>query len=208
METLQLTLPFGLEGGLTRREEGADRVRDEDQAQAWITAVPRRVQPPERLDRRVEDPVAPLTVGAVLAVVRQGRDDLDLVLREEVDEVRIGPREQDGQVASVHHVPAEGPGAAHEVAELGGHLRRASGDVHRRDVGRGEHLEAAIGDLAGHVLGPVRPGVHVTVDAGLVAPGAEVELEDVDPGRAKRPAQRLGGERAEVALPGAGARST
>jgi hypothetical protein len=70
------------------------------------------------------------------------------------------------------------PGLLHEVAELRMQLRRAAGDVERRDVvEKAEHR----GDvLRGHHLGARGPGVHMAVHAALVAAIADIELERVE----------------------------
>ena len=49
-----------------------------------------------------------------------------------------------------------------------------------------DELEHRVGDLARHLLGAVRPGIDVAMEAGLVAAIADIDLQRVEPAAAER----------------------
>ena len=62
-------------------------------------------------------------------------------------------------------------------------LRRAAGDVERRDAPPRQEREHEVDDLARHLLGAVRAGIDVAVHAGLVAAIADIDLQGIEPRR-------------------------
>ena len=115
--------------------------------------------------------------------MRQRADDLDPVLGEERRQVGLRRQAEHGEVAAVEHVTAEPRAPFDEPAEMRVELRRAAGDVDRRDGRPPQHFDALRHRLAGHDLPPVGTRVDVAVHAGLVAELADVDLQDLDAGR-------------------------
>ena len=65
-------------------------------------------------------------------------------------------------------------------------FRRAAGEIERGGAGGAQEGEHRVDGVAVHLLGPVRAGVDVAVQAGLVAAVAEVDLQGVDAAAANR----------------------
>ena len=101
--------------------------------------------------------------------MRQRRDDFDAVAREEVRQVGLARDGQHREVAPVHHVTAEPPRALDQPTEVRIQLRRAAGDVDRRDLASRERVETQRHRLARHHLAPIRSRIDVAVPARLVA---------------------------------------
>ena len=62
-----------------------------------------------------------------------------------------------------------------------------------RNVARLQESQARVDDLGRHHLGAIGPGVHVAVMTGLVAPLADVDLQDLDRSGAERIVAGAGG---------------
>ena len=156
------------------------------QAQARVAlAVADGIEALQRLDRLLERAVAALQVGIALAVVRQRADDLDAALREPAGQVAARAGEQNREIAAVDDALAARHAFVHQVAEVRVELGRAAGDVDRGRRGAVERGEAQVDRLAAHHLGgAVGPGVDVAMAAGHVAQLADVDLEDLERGRA------------------------
>jgi hypothetical protein len=88
---------------------------------------------------------------------------------------------QDREVATVHDVHAKFARAFDERAEVRVQLGCAARQVELRHGSRFEEGEHVVDRFAAHHLDPARPGVHVAVQAALVALVAEVDLERVEP---------------------------
>ena len=191
LTTQELTPPLGLHARLWWRQERARRIGDQHQAQPRIAiTVAERVEPTQHADALLEHTLAALLVGARRAVVGQRAHDLDRVFGEELRQVRVRWRVENGQVAAIHDVPPERATLLDEPAKVGVQLRRAARDV---DAGFGarEHPQARLHGLARHGLAPVRSGVDVTVVAGLIAHAAHVQLQDVELSRLQWPQPRV-----------------
>ena len=85
VELEELTLEIGLQRRLRRRKEGAGGIVDQVELQpAPRSAVADRVESLDPLDRFVEHPPTPLTVGEVLGIVGEGAYHLHPVPGEEL----------------------------------------------------------------------------------------------------------------------------
>jgi hypothetical protein len=65
---------------------------------------------------------------------------------------------------------------------MGVELRRASRDVHGRDLGLSQRPNTELGRLSGHGFTALGTGIHMTVTAGLVAQLSDVDLKHGDAG--------------------------
>ena len=140
-----------------------------------------RVEFLQAADRTVEHALAALTLDIVLQIARHRRDDLDAVLRQKFREVFLARLLQHGEIAAVHHLDAELARAGHQAAEIRIEFGRAAGDVERRYVPPRQKIEHDVGDLGRHLLGAVRSGIDVAVEARLVAAIADIDLQGVEP---------------------------
>ena len=115
-------------------------------------------------------------------VVGQRGDDLDPVLGEELGQVLLARREQDGQVAAVDDVRAQRRAPRPTSQRKCGFSSGAPPVMSTVGIPRpGREVEAGGHRLPAHHLAAVGPGVDVAVPAGLVAELADVDLEDRDP---------------------------
>jgi hypothetical protein len=191
---LHLALVPRLERRLIAGQEGTHRVRHQVQLEPRALAVAERVEAAQPLERLLEDAGAALRVGLARLEVRQRRDHLRADPRQQCGNVGVVGEQDGGQVAAVHDARAGRGAALHQLAEVGMQLGRAAGDVEARRARAREQRQAALDHVARHDLLPVGSRVDVAVMAGLVAPLAEVDLQDVDAGRAQRP-EAAGGQR-------------
>mmetsp|Transcript_8693 Transcript_8693/g.23259 ORF Transcript_8693/g.23259 Transcript_8693/m.23259 type:complete len:274 (-) Transcript_8693:618-1439(-) len=150
---------------LPRRQEGAGRVEDQVQAQCAgclgsALAIAKCVQYSQPLDATVKDPSPSLLVRLGGVVRREGCNDVNLVLHQELGEVLLPGFQEHGQVATVNDAQvwplpalAQGRGTLDQAAESRVHLRRAAGDVQDRHAGRcPQQVKATLNDLLGHHL--------------------------------------------------------
>jgi hypothetical protein len=112
--------------------------------------------------------------------MRQRTHDLDLVLGQELREVRIVREEQDGEIAPIHHVSPEHAHPLHEVSEPGVQFGRPARDVDGRNVGPFEDVDTPFHNRPRHDLHPVRTGIDVAMPARLVTLLADIDLKDLD----------------------------
>src|SRR5689334_798286 len=76
---------------------------------------------------------------------------------------------QDGEIAPVHHAHAHVARRRHEAAEMGVQFRRAAGDIERADALTRQEFKDRVDRRAVHLLGPIRAGIDVAMDARLIA---------------------------------------
>jgi hypothetical protein len=112
--------------------------------------------------------------------MRQGAHDLYLVIGQERHEVVLRRQLEHRQVAAVDHVPAARLAFLHEPPEIRVQLGRPAGDVHDGNGRPVERVEAQLHRVARHYFAAIRPGVHVTVTARLVAQLPHIDLKDLD----------------------------
>ena len=146
-----------------------------------IAPVAERVELLQAADRAVEHALAALALDIVLQIAGHRGDDLDAVRRQKFGEVLLARLLQDGEVAAVHHLDAE---LARAASPAGGNCALSSGAppvmssvAMRRRATKVEHH---VGDLGRHLLGAVRPGIDVAMEAGLVAAIADIDLQRVE----------------------------
>ena len=68
-----------------------------------------------------------------------------------------------------------------EIAKIGNHFRRATGEVNRWNLRLCQPIDDSINCLARHDLFALRPGVHMAMQAGEVAKLAHINLENLGP---------------------------
>jgi len=83
-------------------------------------------------------------------------------------------------------VATQCPALFNQPAKVGVEFRRSARDVDRRNIGLSESPDALLRRFAGHLFGPVRSRIDVTVPTGLITELADIDLKDCDPGGAKR----------------------
>jgi len=105
---------------------------------------------------------------------------------EELGQVLVAGLEQDGQVAAVDHARAERAARAHDVAEMGIQLRGAAGQVERGGAARREIAQHLLRGLERHRLRARGPGVHMAVQARLVADITQVHLQGFEAAAGER----------------------
>ena len=163
-----------------------------------MDAVAQRIECPQRADALVEHALAALAIDVVLQVAGQRGDDFDFVRREEIGQILMPRFFQDRQVAAIHHPHAESARLRHQFAKLRMQFGGAAGDIERGNRAATQVVEH-LGQRRGrHHLGPRRAGIHMAVQARLVAFVAEVDLQGVDataanPGKVRRLYQRQRG---------------
>jgi hypothetical protein len=179
-------LPILLHRALVARQEGAGRVVHQHEAPARVAlAIADGIEALQCDDRFLERAVAPLQVGIALAIVWQRADDLDPALREPAGQVAARAGKQNREIAAVDDALAARHAFVHQVAEVRVEFGRAAGDIDRSRRGAVERGEAQVDRLAAHHLGgAVGPGVDVAMAASHVAQLADVDLENVEGGRA------------------------
>ncbi len=104
---------------------------------------------------------------------------------EEFREIFLPRLLEDREIAAVHHVHVERARRGHQEAEFTIELRRPAGDVERSGTGilkEREHVERR---LPVHLFLASRTGVDVTVQAALITPVADVDLQSFEPPAAK-----------------------
>jgi hypothetical protein len=82
-----------------------------------------------------------------------------------------------GQVATHQHLRVDRACGNGQPPKLGAELRRAAGDVHHRRLVPLHPADDAIRGRGAHDLLAARTRTHVTVDTGLVAELADVDLQ-------------------------------
>ena len=183
----QLAPVVGLQRRLRRRQHRPLRVVDQVERQAGARApVAAGVELPQRGDALVEHAVAALAVDVGHRVARQRGRHVDAVQGQKVGQILLAGFEQHGEVAAVDHAHAEGACRSRQPAEVGVQLGRAAGDVERGDAARGQHLQHQVDGVGVHRFGARRPGVHMAVQAALVAAVAEIDLQGVEAAPAQR----------------------
>ena len=89
--------------------------------------------------------------------------------------------------------------ARHHAAEIRIEFGRAAGDVERCDAPAFDEVEHQVGDLGRHLLGAVRPGIDVAVEARLVAAIADIDLQSIELAAADRREGHLVEQRPRIA---------
>ena len=135
----------------------------------------------------LENPRAALRVGEVLLVIRQRRNHLDTVSREELRQILLalaGSRiavELHREVMPHHDVLSERDGTFDKTVEIRMQLRCAAGDVEPGDLRMPiENLQALRDRFGRHHFFAIRRGVDVAVAARLVAELRNVNLQCID----------------------------
>ncbi len=175
------------DGLLLGREKGSDRITDEIQRQSTAgPSIAELVEEAKRLDRFLENALAPLRIGLAGAVIGQRRDDFHTMPGEELCQVRLRGEEQDRQITAVHHVATQCPALFDQPAEVGVELWCPARDIDRRNIGLSERADTLLRRFAGHALGAIRACIDVTMSACLIAELTDIDLKDGDPGGVKR----------------------
>ena len=182
-------LVIDLETGLRWRQKGAGGVVDEVKCQAAAgLAIAKCIEFPEALDAALVDAFAALAVDVFLEVTGQGSDDLDPVVGQEPGQILLARLAQDGEVAAIHDVHAERAGTTNEVAKVRVEFGCPAGKVQGFNLAGLEKLDHGVDGSGRHHLLAVRSGIHVAVQAALVAAVAEIDLQGLqlvatDPGK-------------------------
>ena len=153
------------------------RVVDQMKRQCWVTAVTDCVEPLKPADRTVENAFAALMFDIVPQIARHRRDHFDAFARQKFGKILLARLLQDCEVAAIHHFDAEFACLAHQPPEMRIEFGRSAGDVERRYLLTAKKVQDQVGDRTGHFFGSVGPGIDVTMDAGLVAAIADVDLQ-------------------------------
>ena len=88
---------------------------------------------------------------------------------------------ENGQVAAVYDPHPQCPGPGDQVTKVNIELWRAPGQIQRCNPSVAQHLQDQINGICIHHLGARRSGVHVAVQAALVALVAQIDLQSVQP---------------------------
>ena len=133
------------------------------------------------------DAVAALRRDILFRVAGQTGKNFHLMFGQELGQVFLAGLKQDGQITAVQHMPAVLAVLLNQKAEGRIQLGRAAGQINRSGLGRTDEFEGQCGCLWGHDFGPFRTGIHMTVEAGLVAQLAQVDLNglQIDPFKRK-----------------------
>ncbi len=78
------------------------------------------------------------------------------------------------------------PALLDQPSEIRIELGRAACEIHYRNVGAAQGLDAQLRGVARHDFAPVGPGIHVAMTASLVAQLAHIDLKNRDPSRRQR----------------------
>jgi hypothetical protein len=145
------------------------------------------IQPPQTLQRTIEDAIAALAIDILFQIARKRGDHFDSLLREKLRQVRKARCNQNGEIAAIDHAFAYGPRSANQLAKPGMHLRGATRDIERlnRRIGF-ENSQASLDYLFSHPLAAVWSRIDMTMPAGLIADFADIDLQDFDFGSAGR----------------------
>ena len=113
----------------------------------------------------------------ISVAARQGGGDLNPASGQEGIQVLMAGLGEDGQIAAVDDVDTKRSCAPYQRAKVRVELGRAAGDVERRNAAAFEHVQHMLDHFAAHLLGPMRAGIDVAMDARLVAAVADVDLQ-------------------------------
>ena len=178
---LQLAFVVGFKRRLRRRQRWPLRVVDEVEHEAGAgLRVAERIELLQGGDALVEHTLAALAVDVLDRVARHRGDHLDALRSEKFGQPMLARLEKDRQVATVDHVHAGITGGHHQAAEMLVQLGCTAGEVERFDAPALQHLEHQVDGGCLHHLGAVRAGIHVAVQARLIALVAEVDLQRVE----------------------------
>jgi hypothetical protein len=131
----------------------------------------------ECADRGVEHALAALPVDIVFEIAGHRRGDFNLLASEKFRQILLTGNVEDGQIAAVDDVDTKRSCAPYQRAKVRVELGRAAGDVERRNAAAFEHVQHMLDHFAAHLLGPMRAGIDVAMDARLVAAVADVDLQ-------------------------------
>src|SRR3990172_3796002 len=134
----------------------------------------------QRTDAQRKRPVSALAVHVLLGVARERCDYLDAVPLKKFRQVLLAWLKDDGEIAPIHDMTLQAYAGLHEIIEVGVQLWGPTRDIHGGDLPPLEETEGGFNRLAPHHLLPSRPSLHMTVDAGLVAILAHVDLKHID----------------------------
>ena len=174
---LQLTLIVQLQSGLGRGQIEVIRVVNKIELQPWIDAITEGVKCLQGRDAVPKHALAALLLYILLGVTWQGGGNSDTFAGQKFGHVFVSFLTQDCQVAAIDDLRAGGPGGAHQVFEMGVHLRGAAGQVEDSHGVAVHVLQHHIYRLLIHHLGASGPGIDVTVGAGQVAFVAQIHLQ-------------------------------
>ena len=110
---------LGFDGLLLWRQERTDGIVDQVQGEPAIRqAIAESVQQTECHHRFLKNAVASLCIGLAGTVRRKRGDDFHLVVSQEFREIRLGRKQQHGQITAIHHMPAKPAGLFDEPAKM------------------------------------------------------------------------------------------
>ena len=146
---VQLLPKLGFDGFLFGRQERANRIVDQVQGEPAVRpAIAESVQQTECHHRFLKNAVASLCIGLAGTVRRKGGDNFDLVVSQEFREIRLGRKQQHGQITAIHHMSAKPAGLFDEPAKMRIELRRAACDINCGNVRLGQRLDALLGGFS------------------------------------------------------------
>jgi hypothetical protein len=147
--------------------------------QPRVDAIAERVQALQRRDARVEYSIAALRIHILRRITGHRRDDLNLMFREKARVILVAGLEQDGEVAAIDDMPGrrECFQALHKIFEVRNHLRRAAGQIDRRNVRLSQPVDEPVDGRPRHDFLPLRSGIHVAMNAGKIAKLADIDLK-------------------------------
>src|SRR6266566_710886 len=107
-------------------------------------------------------------------------------MAEKFCEVLLAGHFKNREIAAIDDAHAHIARGDHEVAEIRIKFRGTPSNVEGCDSALIEKGENEIGDLASHLLGTVRSGIHMAMHARLITAIADIELQCVEPPAADR----------------------
>ncbi len=118
-----------------------------------------------------------MLLDVVAQIARHRGDHFYPLACQEFGEVFLPGLLQDREVAAIHRPDTELARLAHQAPEMRIKLGRPAGNIESWDLLTAKKAHDLAGDRAAHFLGAVRPRIDVTVDAGLIAAIADVDLQ-------------------------------
>ena len=142
-------------------------------------AITQGVELPQTGQTGFKHALATLLVHVLFQIAGQRRSDFDRLIGQKRRQVFLARFVEDRQVAAVHDPDALRASAADQFAKMGIQLRRAPGQVQRRDPPRRQVAQQQFNGLPIHGFGALGTGRHMAMGAGLVAAVAQVGLQGI-----------------------------
>jgi len=151
---LKLTFVFGFEGMLRPWQLSPERVVDEMQGQGRVVAVAKFIEQFQGLDGFVKNAFSTLGIDVFGRVAWHRRNDFDLMIGEKSRQSILRRCKQYGEVATVDNMTTgrDSPQSIDEISEIRDHLRRASRNIDRGDIGACKPVYDPINCFPGHDL--------------------------------------------------------